>query len=141
MGIQFFKEGVEARIAQKRKLVDVIKLIGLVEQKEIGDINVIFVSDKRLLKINKQYLDHDYYTDIITFQHPTSKSSISGDLYISLDRVSENARSLRLSFHDELARVVIHGVLHLCGYRDKHRVDITAIRKKEDFYLESMKSL
>jgi probable rRNA maturation factor len=141
MAIGFFKEGVAFRVSHKEKLRKVIVLIGLVEQKQLGDINVVLVSDHRLLEINRQFLEHDYYTDIITFQYPTPNSVVSGDLYISIDRVTDNARSLKLPVADELARVVIHGVLHLCGYRDKQPVDKKLMRKKEDFYLESMKTL
>ena len=141
MPVSFYKENVRFRLSNRNRLLDVIKLIGLVEQKEIGDISVVFVSDKRLLEINRKFLDHDFFTDIITFQYSAGTSVISGDLFISIERVSENAVQLDVPFKDELSRVVIHGVLHLCGYRDKQAVEKNTMRKKEDFYLDSMKSL
>lgn len=141
MPVRFFKEGVTTRISNRQKLVETIGFLGIVEEKQIGDINIVLVSDKRLLEMNRQYLQHDYYTDIITFQHPTPPASISGDLYISVDRITDNSEKLKVTFLDELTRVIIHGVLHLCGYRDKQAVDIKLMRKKEDFYLESLKKL
>ncbi|HZF99787.1 MAG TPA: rRNA maturation RNase YbeY [Chitinophagales bacterium] len=141
MPVQFHSEGVQFRLANRTKLIDAIKFIGLLEQKELGDINVVFVSDKRLLGLNRRFLSHDYYTDIVTFQYPAPPTVISGDLYISKDRVLDNSKSLGLLFTDELSRVIIHGVLHLCGYRDKTHVEKKLMRKKEDFYLNSMKSL
>lgn len=141
MPIRFFKEGVRLKIPRRKQLVDTLTLIGLVEQKQLGDINVIFVSDSRLLQINRQYLNHDFYTDIVTFQYPAAPPVVSGDLFISIERVSDNAERLSIEFTEELCRVIIHGVLHLCGYRDKQPVDKKLMRKKEDFYLDSMKSL
>ena len=141
MSVSFHKEDFQCRIPYRKRLVEVIKLIGLVEQKQIKDVNVVLVSDERLLEINRQYLNHDYYTDIITFQYPIPSPLISGDLFISVDRVLENSQQLKIDFAKEFARVVIHGVLHLCGYRDKRAVDKKLIRQKEDFYLDSMETL
>lgn len=141
MAIRFYREGVKAKIPNRKKLVDLILFLGTVEEKDVHDINIILVSDERLLDINQQFLKHNFYTDIITFQYPTPPDSISGDLYISAQRVGENAENLKIDFDDELSRVIIHGVLHLCGYRDKQAVHKKLIRKKEDFYLNSLKSL
>jgi len=141
MPVRFFKEAVYTRISNRKKLIELIKFLGVIEEKQIGDINVILVSDLGLLEINRRYLNHDYFTDIVTFQHPSPLGSISGDLFVSVDRVSDNAVSLNAGFTEEFARVVIHGVLHLCGYRDKKAVDIKLMRKKENFYLESLKKL
>lgn len=115
------------------------KLIGSLIQKEekiFGDISVIFCSDEYLLKINEQYLGHNYYTDIVTFDY-VEKSVISGDLFISVDRVAENAEKYGNSFIEELHRVLIHGVLHLVGYKDKTTEEQSLMRDKEDFYLKS----
>ena len=101
------------------------------EEKELGDISLIFCSDEYLLDVNRKYLDHDYYTDIITFDY-TEEDVVGGDLFISVDRVRENASDLGLSFEEELKRVMIHGVLHLCGYKDKTEEDEILMRKKED---------
>jgi len=103
------------------------------EGKLPGNINIIFCSDDYLLGINQEYLDHDYYTDIITF--PLEEDPLEGDLYISLDRVLENADKRQIVLKDEIDRVIIHGVLHLLGYNDKSVSDKVQMTKKEDHYL------
>lgn len=100
-----------------------------------GDITVIFVTDEYLLDINRTHLDHDYYTDIITFDY-TESNFISGDLFISYDRVLDNSKEFNVSSYNELCRVVFHGVLHLCGYKDKSSEDEKLMRAKESFYLD-----
>lgn len=97
----------------------------------IGEINYIFCSDDYLLKINQDYLQHDYLTDIITFDYVLGKN-ISGDLYISIDRVKENAKDFEVPFENELLRVMVHGVLHLMGYSDKTEKATREMRKKEE---------
>lgn len=109
------------------------------EGKEAGDINVVFCSDDYLLEMNKAHLDHDYYTDIITFDY-CEGSVVSGDLFISVDRVSDNASDLDVSFLVELARVVAHGTLHLCGYGDKAQLESAVMRQKEDYYIPFFRS-
>ena len=99
-----------------------------------GEISIIFCSDDYLLDINKKYLNHDYFTDIITFNY-NEKNTIIGDLFISVDRVKEIAKELKVDFNNELFRVIIHGVLHLCGYNDKTQDQQKEIRAKEDEYL------
>lgn len=104
------------------------------ESREVGMVNVILVSDEYLLDMNRQYLQHDYFTDIITFD--TSEGNIiSGDLYISIERVADNASQFDVSTTDELHRVMVHGVLHLCGYGDKTDEEKSTMRSKEDHYL------
>jgi len=105
------------------------------EQKEIEYLNIIFCSDDFLLNINQQYLNHDYYTDIITFDY--SEETIQGELYISIDRVGENASDRNIDFEKELSRVLVHGVLHLCGYGDKSKAEVEEMREKEEFYLNT----
>lgn len=100
-----------------------------------GEISIIFCSDDYLLDINKKYLNHDYFTDIITFNY-NEKNTIIGDLFISIDRVRENAKDLKVDFNNELFRVIIHGVLHLCGYNDKTQDQQKEIRAKEDEFLD-----
>jgi rRNA maturation RNase YbeY len=107
----------------------------LEEGKTVGDINYIYCSDVYILDLNKSSLDHDYYTDIITFDY-VEESVISGDLFISIDRVADNAKTQDVSFIDELHRVMIHGVLHLCGFGDKSKEEEKQMRSKEDFYLK-----
>ena len=101
------------------------------ESKELGEINYIFCDDEYLLNINKQYLDHDYYTDVISFDY-TDDYVISGDVFISIDRVKENSTDYKVSFEDELKRVIIHGVLHYCGYSDKSEAEEQFMRNKEE---------
>lgn len=101
----------------------------------LGEITIVFMNDNELLEYNKEYLKHNYYTDIITFDY-TESGAVSGDLLISVDRVRDNASNLSQSFIDELHRVCVHGVLHLLGYRDKTPEDQKVMRLKEDFYLD-----
>jgi len=101
---------------------------------EVGDLNVIFCSDEHLKEINIKYLNHDYYTDIITFDY-SKKPVINGDLFISTDRVEENASINKVKFMIELYRVIIHGVLHLCGFNDKTPEEKKKIREKENLFL------
>jgi probable rRNA maturation factor len=105
---------------------------------ELTRIDYIFCSDEFLLEVNRTHLDHDFYTDIITF--PLNTNPIMAEIYISIDRVKENAASYSVSFRDELLRVIIHGILHLCGYEDHEEVDIAFIRKKEEYYLKKINS-
>lgn len=105
------------------------------EHKLAGDISVIFCSDEHLLQMNRDYLEHDYYTDIITFDY-TELNIISGDLFISYDRVVDNANTFSVTTYNELCRVVFHGVLHLCGYKDKSEEDEKLMRAKEAEYLD-----
>ena len=100
----------------------------------VGDLNVIFCSDEHLKEINIKYLSHDYYTDIITFDY-SEKNLIGGDLFISTDRIKENSSKNKVKFIVELYRVIIHGVLHLCGFNDKTSAEKKKIREKEDYLL------
>ncbi len=98
-------------------------------------LNYIFCSDEYLLKINKAFLNHDFLTDVITFDLSFSKTTI-GEVYVSVDRVKDNAILHSAAFQTELTRVIFHGALHLCGYRDKKKSEITLMRQKEDYYLQ-----
>jgi probable rRNA maturation factor len=104
------------------------------EKKQAGDISFNFCSDQYLLEVNREHLNHDYYTDIITFDF-CEGDIISGDIYISIDRVKDNASTHHKTRSNELHRVIIHGVLHLCGYKDKKPADARLMRDKEDYYL------
>ena len=103
----------------------------------VGDIDIVFCSDEFLLEINKDFLSHDYFTDIITFGESDSEQVISGELYISVDRVKENATTFKTSIDHELHRVIFHGLLHLCGYGDKSKKEIAIMRQKEEQYLSN----
>jgi len=105
------------------------------EKKQLKNLNYIFCSDKELLKINQNFLNHNFYTDILTFDLSSYPGIIDGEIYISIERVRENANSLGLSIKSELHRVIFHGALHLCGYKDKKENEQNEMRNKEDFYL------
>jgi probable rRNA maturation factor len=103
---------------------------------ELARIDFIFCSDEFLLEVNRAHLDHDFYTDILTF--PLNSNPIIAEIYISVDRTMENATSYSKSFEDELQRVMIHGILHLCGYDDHDETDVAMIRRKEEYYLKKL---
>lgn len=105
------------------------------EGADIQEINYIFCSDLYLLEINKQYLDHDTFTDIITFPYHNDGAPIHSDVYISIDRIRENGKSYGVALLHELHRVLFHGALHLCGYKDKTTAQVKLMRSKEEFYL------
>jgi len=130
VSINFYYEDV----SDLHKLRDWFKFSIKAEGKKVGEISFIFCSDSYLLDMNKQYLDHDYYTDIITFDY-VQNGIISGDIYISVDRISENADIFQVSFEEELNRIMIHGVMHLCGYADKLESEKLLMTQKEDYYL------
>ena len=100
----------------------------------VGEINYVFCSDEYLHKINLQYLNHDTYTDIISFDYRVG-NQLHGDIFISIDRVRENALKFEVDFKSELLRVLIHGILHFCGYKDKLENEVDAMRSKEDYYI------
>ncbi|MFL2570930.1 MAG: rRNA maturation RNase YbeY [Parvicellaceae bacterium] len=140
MPIYFHKEDASIALKKikviKRWLEDVVSFYN----KEMGVINVVFCSDDFLLKINKEYLNHNYLTDIITFNF-CEKNEISGDLFISIDRVKDFSKTNKLTFVNELHRVIVHGVLHLCGFNDKSTKEKQKMRKLENFFLEKLKTL
>ncbi len=111
-----------------------LKLVAESEIRRIGDISIIFCSDNYILDVNQQYLQHDYFTDIITFDY-CEGDRLSGDLFISVDSVRENAVEYGTEFEDELNRVIVHGILHLIGYDDHRDEDVAEMRSKENYYL------
>ena len=110
------------------------------EIRRIGDISIIFCSDNYILDINRKYLGHDYFTDIITFDY-CSGNMLSGDLFISVDSVKENSVEYGTEFEDELNRVIVHGILHLIGYDDHTEEDVKVMREKENYYLDLRKHI
>ena len=132
--INFHNEDIEFKIKTPRELTAMINYAVKNEQTILGELNYVFCSDKYLLKVNQDYLKHDYYTDIITFDY-SEGGEISGDIFISIDRVGENAKIFGVSFEDELRRVVIHGVLHIIGYKDKTEDEQKQMTEKENFYI------
>ncbi|MDT3356112.1 MAG: rRNA maturation RNase YbeY [Bacteroidota bacterium] len=117
-----------------------LKTVAESEIRKLGQVNIIFCSDNYILDINQKYLQHDYFTDIITFDY-CENDTLSGDLFISVDSVRENAIFYKTEFADELNRVIVHGLLHLIGYDDHSDEDIKVMRSKENYYLELRKSL
>lgn len=132
--VEFHFEDVEILDLDPEFFVSWLGDVCIKENGELGDLNIILCSDAYLLDMNREYLDHDYYTDIITFDY-VDGSLINGDLFVSIERVVENAEANKVDFQDELKRVIVHGVLHLLGYKDKSDVDEKLMREKEDFYL------
>ena len=117
-----------------------LKEVALREGCKIGAVSVIFCSDPVILDVNRKYLGHDYYTDIITFDY-CEEEVLNGDLFISVDTVRANAAEYGTLFHEELSRVIVHGVLHLIGYDDHSEADIAEMRMKENEYLELLKTM
>ncbi|MBM7418179.1 MULTISPECIES: rRNA maturation RNase YbeY [Chryseobacterium] len=130
--IQFFYENLPESVNTEYTIW--LKDIILSEGKKLGEINYIFCDDEYLLKVNQDYLQHDYYTDIITFDYVKSKT-LSGEIFVSLQRISDNASTLSKNYEEELRRVLAHGILHLCGYKDKTEEEEQLMRNKEDFYI------
>lgn len=134
--IHFFTEDTPYKIGQKLLLKQWIKATVAAERFRVGEISIIVCSDAYLLAINTQYLRHDTYTDIVTFDNSDRDDTIAGDVFVSIDRVRENAVKFGVPERDELHRVIIHGILHLCGYGDKKKGEKALMTEKEDFYLE-----
>jgi rRNA maturation RNase YbeY len=137
MPVSFHSENSPFQLKNKTKLKNWIHSVVLKEKQTPGEINFIFCDDKFLHKMNKEYLNHQTLTDIITFDY-SEKGLISGDAFISVDRVKENAFLFKTTFEKELHRVMVHGVLHLLGYKDKSPTKKAQIRAKEDHYLKSL---
>lgn len=131
MAILYQVEDVKEPAIKKRAISAWIKKIVDKYHREVGDISYIFCSDAKILEVNKQYLNHDYYTDVITFDY-SEKNVVSGDIFISLDTVKSNSEKFQTNYDEELRRVIIHGVLHLCGLKDKSVEDSKYMTKCED---------
>jgi probable rRNA maturation factor len=132
--ISFTPEGIDYTLKNKDQLILWISEVITAEDKELGELSYIFCSDEYLHKMNLEYLNHDTFTDIITFNY-CEDDLISGDIFISMDRVEENAKEYGVTFNEELKRVIVHGVLHLVGYNDKSDQEQEEMTAKEDFYL------
>ena len=132
--IRYFTEDIKFVLKDKLANNRWLKMVAGSEIRTIGDINIIFCSDNYILDINQRYLQHDYFTDIITFDYCEGKT-LSGDLFISIDSVRENAYEYGAEFDDELHRVMVHGLLHLIGYDDHTPEEEKIIHEKEDYYL------
>ncbi len=135
--VEIYYEDIQSLSIKKTSLNKLVKRLINSEMKQLGEISVILCSDKYLLEMNKQYLNHDYFTDIITFDY-VEQDVISGDLFISLERVEENAKRYNANIINELCRVIFHGVLHLIGYGDKTSEEKKTMTEKENLYLSEV---
>jgi|SRR6185503_1051183 len=133
--INFFEEDISYKLKNKSQVRRWITETIVAEGPRLKELNYIFCSDVYLLQINQQYLSHDTYTDIITFDNSEEEGSIVGDIFISIDRIRENAAKFEVAERDELHRVMVHGALHLLGYGDKKPAEKKRMTEKEDFYL------
>jgi len=139
MAIYFFEESVKSRLVLRNAHKAWIKNTIQVEGKTLRELNYVFCSDEYLLNINQEYLQHDTYTDIVTFDNSENENEINGDIFISVDRVAENAKKFKVHYADELRRVMIHGALHLLSYGDKKQTERKIMREKEEHYLNRYK--
>lgn len=121
---------------ERKRLKLFIELMFKMENKGIKKLSIIFCSDDYLLGINREFLKHNFYTDIITFNLSPQGSGMEAEIYISVDRLKDNAKKLNISFIQEIHRVIFHGVIHLCGYKDKTKKEVKLMRQKEDHYLK-----
>ena len=133
--VSYFLQDIDFVFKHKRLNNSWLKLVAESEIKKLGNINIIFCSDNYILDVNVKYLGHDYFTDIITFDY-CEKDILSGDLFISIDTVRDNAEFYKTEFNDELNRVIVHGLLHLIGYDDHTPDEQKIMREKENYYLE-----
>ena len=137
MAIRFFNDGIKFQLENKRKISSWLKKVVAEEGKKTGNLNYVFVSDEIIISLNKKYLKHDYCTDIITFDNST-EDTVSGEMYISIDTVKANASDYCVDFYNELLRVVLHGVLHMCGHKDATADEQEQMRAIENKYLQNL---
>jgi len=133
--VYFFSYDIPVSLKNTAPLKHFIESIFRKEMQNLDSISYIFCSDRVILEINKKYLNHDFYTDVITFDLSTGNNGVSADVYISIERVRDNAKQLGITIKSELHRVLFHAALHLCGYNDKNKKDTQIMRKKESALL------
>ena len=132
--VSFHSEQTNFSLSNESQIADWLTKVCQKEGRTLGEVSIIFCSDDYLLEVNQKHLNHDYYTDVITFDY-TEEKLVSGDLFISIDRVVDNAKSFGVPTLDEAHRIIVHGTLHLIGYTDKETNDKEEMTAKEDFYL------
>lgn len=137
MAINFFQEDIKYNLPQKNLSKKWLRQIAQKEGYSISDLNYIFCTDEYLHQINVEYLNHDTYTDIITFDNSEEENKIESDIFISIERVKENSKTEGQEFQKEILRVLSHGILHLCGYKDKSKEEALLMKKKEDESIDS----
>lgn len=137
MAVKYYNDGCRYRLPDKRRTARWLQEVAIREGYELGEVNYIFCSSQQLLEMNRQYLGHDYFTDVITFDYSDRKDNrvISGDVFIDVETVADNARLYGFPRLQEMRRVVVHGVLHLCGQQDKTPRTNAQMHRKEDKYL------
>jgi rRNA maturation RNase YbeY len=133
--IFFHKEDVAYHVLKKQRIRAWLSFVAKEEGKQMGDISYIFCSDDYLFRMNERYLQAAYFTDVITFDY-SEDNMVSGDIFISVDRVRANAKEFKQSFFSEMLRVILHGILHLCGYNDKTKEEEAKMREMEEYYLQ-----
>ena len=133
--IDFFSEDIDFELPQQEQVIAWLQSVAKSENADIQELSYVFCTDEYLLEMNQQYLEHDTFTDVITFDYAEEEGIIEGDVFISVERTRENASGLGIAHLDELHRVMVHGLLHLLGYTDKTEADQQEMRNKEDFYL------
>ena len=133
--INFYSLDRNPALKNRKKLKLYIEGLFAKERKKLGKLSFIFCSDEHLIGINKQFLKHDFYTDVITFDLSANESEIEGEVYLSIDRIKDNAKHVGVSFTEELHRVIFHGALHLCGYKDKKKEDVLIMRSLENKHI------
>ncbi len=138
--ISFFQESIKVKFPEKNKTKQWIKIVIQEKKKDLGEINIIFCDDDYLMKLNNEYLNHDTYTDIITFDF-VEGDKINGDIFISWQQTAENAKVFHVEHLDELHRVIIHGILHLLGYKDKTEAEQKQMRREENKALAQLKTI
>jgi rRNA maturation RNase YbeY len=134
--VQFYFLDRKPTLKERTRLKLFIERLFTLEKKKLANLSYIFCSDEHLLGINKDFLKHDFYTDVITFDLSAYKTKTEGEVYVSIDRIKDNAKQLGVSFNEELHRVIFHGALHLCGYNDKNKSDQIRMRSAENEYLQ-----
>lgn len=139
MPVHFFEQEVSAKLKNKRKLSAFLQALIHAKKYDVEEVelNYIFCNDDYLLEINQQYLDHDTFTDIITFDLSDHEAMMNGEIYISTDRIADNAKKFETTYQKELHRVIFHGALHLCGYKDKTAAQKNEMRQQEDNCLKA----
>lgn len=137
MPISFFSQGIKFSLRNRERIQKWILKVARAEKHKVHELNFIFCPDKFLLALNKKFLKHHYYTDVISFNYFKKKNILDGEIFISLPQVKRNAKKYKTALSNEIHRVIIHGVLHLCGYDDKTEKEKNKMREKENLYLNS----